>query len=127
MRITALYAALLTPLFILLSARVIQGRRGSKAAMGDAGDKVLRRRIRVHANFAEYVPLALVLIGCAESLQTPALLVHTLGLALLISRVLHAYGMSQERENFYFRVVSVMMTFATLSAAALACFVGALL
>ncbi|PWN86793.1 membrane-associated protein in eicosanoid and glutathione metabolism [Acaromyces ingoldii] len=127
MRITALYAALLTPLFVLLSARVIQGRRSNKAAMGDAGDKALRRRIRVHANFTEYVPFALVLIGCAESLQTPSLLVHTLGLALLTSRVLHSYGMSQERENFNFRVAGMAMTFATLSTAALTCFVGALL
>ena len=73
MAVTALYAALLTPLFILLSARVIGARRASSAALGDGGDPVLLRRMRVQANFAAVIaggrlvhdgPLA----GIAESI-----------------------------------------------------------
>jgi uncharacterized protein len=62
MPITAFYAALLAPLFILLAVRVIRQRRGARVAIGDGGDKLLLRRMRVHANFAEYVPFALVLM-----------------------------------------------------------------
>ena len=68
MPITALYAGLLAPLFLLLSVRVIRQRRGAKVAVrGDGGDAMLLRRMRVHANFAEYVPLALLLMALAEN------------------------------------------------------------
>ena len=65
MEITALYASLLAPLFILLSARVIGARRSAKVPVGDGGNTVLLRRMRVHANFAEYVPFALLLMALA--------------------------------------------------------------
>ena len=65
MVVTAFYAALLAPLFVVLSVRVILFRRGSGSTLGDGGDPVLLRRIRVQANFAEYVPLALILMGLA--------------------------------------------------------------
>ena len=47
MPITALYAGLLAPLFILLSMRVIRRRRGAKVAVGDGGDMALLRRIEI--------------------------------------------------------------------------------
>ena len=126
MPITALYAGLLVPLFLFLSFRVIGGRRGARVAVGDGGDKDLLRRMRVHANFAEYVPLALVLIGLAESLSTDARLLHLLGIALVLGRIVHAYGVSQTREILAFRVTGMMMTFTVLLVAAAACMFGAL-
>ena len=82
MPITALYAALLTALFVALSVRVVAARRGSGAALGDGGNPDLLRRIRVQGNFAEYVPLALILSGLAEGLHTSVWLLHLLGLRL---------------------------------------------
>jgi len=46
--------------------------------------------MRVHANFAEYVPLALLLIFFVEHDGTKTLLVHSLCIALLSGRLLHA-------------------------------------
>ncbi len=43
-----------------------------------------------------------------------ALLVHGLGLCLLVGRAAHAWGVSQARENFRFRVAGMAMTFTTL-------------
>ena len=54
MVITVFYGSLLAPLFIMLAVRVIGVRRTARIALGDGGDDLLRRRIRVHANFAEY-------------------------------------------------------------------------
>ena len=51
MPVTALYAGLLAPLFLFLSARVIAARRGAQTALGDGGDPALLRRMRVQANF----------------------------------------------------------------------------
>lgn len=126
MPVTALYASLLTPLFLLLASRVIRARRGAGVAVGDGGDASLMRRMRVLANFAEYVPLALLLLALAESLGTSIWLLHALGLALLGGRLIHAFGMSQAEEKLSFRVVGVATTFWTLGIAALACFYGAL-
>jgi uncharacterized membrane protein YecN with MAPEG domain len=125
MPITALYAGLLAPLFIFLSMRVIRRRRGAKVAVGDGGDMALLRRMRVHANFAEYVPFALLLMALAENLGTWPWLLHLLGLVLLAGRVAHAYGVSQPKETFAFRVGGMMATFAMIGAAAAACFFGA--
>ena len=127
MPITALYAALLTVLFVVLSVRVIAMRRGTGAALGDGGNPELLRRIRVQGNFAEYVPLALILLGLAEGLHTPAWLLHLLGLALLIGRLLHAYGVSRTTEQFAFRVSGVACTLTMLISAAISCITAALL
>lgn len=126
MPITALYAALLASLFVFLSIRVIRQRRGAKVALGDGGDKQLLRRMRVHANFAEYVPLTLLLMGLAESLSTYPLLLHAMGIVLLGGRLSHAYGVSQPAEVFRFRVTGMACTFTVMLVAALACLFGSL-
>jgi uncharacterized membrane protein YecN with MAPEG domain len=95
MPITAFYASLLAFLFVLLSVRVIAQRREARVEIGVGESKELLRRSRVHANFAEYVPLALLMLAFAESLKTPSIVLHLLGLALLAGRLLHAYGLSQ--------------------------------
>ena len=74
MPITAVYAALLTLLFVFLSGRVIAWRRAQRIEIGDGADKELLRRMRVHANFVEYTPFFLVLMALAESLATPKLI-----------------------------------------------------
>jgi uncharacterized membrane protein YecN with MAPEG domain len=124
MPITALYAGLLVALFISLAIRVIRARRGARVALGDGGNTDLLRRMRVHANFAEYVPLALVLMALAESLQTEARLIHGLGIVLVSGRVVHAFGMSQAKENILLRVIGVAATFTVLLMAAAACIFG---
>jgi uncharacterized membrane protein YecN with MAPEG domain len=126
MPITALYAGILAPILILLSGRVIRQRREAKVAVGDGGSQMLLRRMRVQANFVEYVPFALLLMAFAESLQTWAWYMHLLGVVLLAGRASHAYGVSQLRENFTFRVFGMAATFSVIGAAAAACIFGAL-
>lgn len=96
-------------------------RRSARVAVGDGGDAELRRRMRVQANFAEYVPFALLLMALSEGLGAPGWLLHALGLALLAGRIAHAWGMSQAREVFAFRVGGMMATFAVILLAALLC------
>ena len=126
MPVTAFYAGLLAAIFILLSVRVIGVRRSDKIAIGDGGNATLIRRMRVHANFAEYVPLTLVLLALSESVQVDARILHALGIALVIARCLHAYGMSQPKEDFRFRVAGVATTFGVMVCTALLCFFGSL-
>jgi uncharacterized membrane protein YecN with MAPEG domain len=122
MAITALYASLLAVLFVLLSVRVIAQRRQARVEIGSGDSAELLRRMRVHANFAEYVPFALVLLALAESMKVPSPLLHMTGLILLAGRVIHAYGLSQTPHNMRMRVYGMMMTFVAIAAAALFCF-----
>ena len=93
LRITAFYAALLAVLFLYLSVRVIGWRRERRVEFGHGEDFELLRRMRVHANFAEYVPFALLLMALAESMVPPDLVVHLAGLLLdrraRVARVWH--------------------------------------
>lgn len=101
--ISPLYIAVFSLMFALLSLRVIRLRQTVRVAIGDGGDKALRRAIRVHGNFAEYVPLTLILIFAAESVGVSTEWIHGLGIALFVGRLLHAYGVSQVKERLLFR------------------------
>lgn len=91
--ITGLYAGLCGLLSIRLSWKVIVERRRSKVGLGDGGDPELERAIRVHANFIEYTPFALVLLALTEMSGVADPVVHGFGIALVLARVLHAQGL----------------------------------
>ena len=117
MTITPVYAALLGLLFIALSVRVIRLRRTRKVAIGVKGDPVIERAMRVHANFAEYAPLALLLIAMLELKGAAGLWIHALGALLLAGRALHAYGLSRPDEDFRFRVAGMSLTLSAIGLA----------
>jgi uncharacterized membrane protein YecN with MAPEG domain len=117
--IVPFYAALLALLFVALSIRVIKTRRRERVAIGDGDNPRLRRAIGVHNNFAQYVPLALLLLAFVELAAAPILLVHILCLMLLIGRCVHAYGVSQDSENYRLRIIGIWLTFASIALAAL--------
>ena len=122
MPITAFYASLLVPLYILLAARTILMRFSARVSVGDGGDKELLRRMRVHANFAEYVPFALLLMGLAESLALDARLLHGVGIVLALGRFAHAYGMSRRKEILPLRTGGMIATLSVLIVLAASCF-----
>ena len=114
------YAAILVLIFVFLSARVIQMRASAKIGIGTGNDPAMERRIRVHGNFAEYVPLALLLLAFMEMQQQSRYLIHILCIVLIVARIVHAIGVTPVNENFPMRVASVLATFAVLVIAALA-------
>jgi len=95
--ITGLYASLLALLFITLAINIIRLRYQYKTGIGDGGHETLAKAIRVHGNFAEYIPMALLMLGIYEvNGATPAVL-HALGAVLFIGRILHAVGLSKTK------------------------------
>mgnify|MGYP001166073265 FL=1 len=119
LKIVPAYAAILSMLFIYLTWRVVKQRRKARVALGDGNNPALRRAIGVHNNFAQYVPLALVLITFVELNHAPAYVTQALCIVLLLARFLHAYGVSQEKENFKLRKTAVLSTLAVYVAAAI--------
>lgn len=116
--IVPIYAAIFAILFVALSIRVIGARRIARVALGAGGNSALERRIRVQGNFAEYVPLALILFAFIELQGWSRWLVHALCVCLLAGRLLHAYGVSQDPEDFRIRVTAMVLTFTSLLTAA---------
>ncbi|MFN8702730.1 MAG: MAPEG family protein [Rhodospirillales bacterium] len=110
--VVPIYAALLAILFVVLSIRAIGARRIAKVAVGPLGREALDRRLRVHANCAEYAPFALLLLALAEARGAPGFALHAGAAVLVLGRLSHAWGMSRVPENFGFRVAGMGMTFA---------------
>ncbi|MDX2289384.1 MAG: MAPEG family protein [Hyphomicrobiaceae bacterium] len=115
MPITTLYAVPLAMLYVYLSFRVISHRRAARVEIGDGADRELLRRMRVHANCAEYLPIALVLMGLAESVGAPALVLHGIGAMLLAGRLMHAYALSQTPHILRVRVLGMVLTFTAIA------------
>ncbi len=121
MRVTALYAGLLTLLYLALTARIILYRRRHRIDMGDADDPLLRRYVRGHANCIEYVPLGLLLLALLELGGRPGWLLQLCGLMLLVGRLAHAWSFSTAPLREPSRVLGMTLTLGMLTLAALAC------
>jgi uncharacterized membrane protein YecN with MAPEG domain len=115
---TAPYAALLGLLFTLLTLRVFRERMRARVMIGSGEDRLLERAVRAHGNFAEFVPLVLVLVGLAEAMGLAGWAVHGLGGALVVARVCHAWGISREPDVSALRGIGATLTLAVLAVAA---------
>jgi uncharacterized membrane protein YecN with MAPEG domain len=121
MVVTPLYAGLLTLWLMLLSLRVIDRRRAARVSLGDGGNGALQRAIRGQANFAEYVPLALLLLAILELSHFSIYMLHALGILLVVARVLHGYALSFTRDFAFGRYWGALLTFVVMIAEALMC------
>jgi uncharacterized membrane protein YecN with MAPEG domain len=121
MVVTPLYAALLTLWMLVLSMRVITWRRKARVSLGDGGNPALQRAIRGHANFAEYVPLALLLLLILELSRFSIYVIHAIGLTLLVARLLHGYALSFTAEYKFGRYWGAVLTFVVIIVEAVLC------
>lgn len=109
--VTAFYASLLGLCYVYLSLIVIGVRRKNLIGIGDGDNAELRRVIRVHSNFNEYVPITLILLVCLELNTHWHWMLHVSGCLLLIGRLLHAYGLRHHEGASWQRFAGMIMTF----------------
>ena len=121
--ITPVYAAICALIYVVLSVRTLLLRRQGRVAIGDGNQPVLSRAIRAHANFSEYVPLALILMFFLEVSGAAGGWMHVLGAMLILGRVSHAFGVSQVDENYIYRVSGMALTFTVIISAAARIFI----
>lgn len=121
MLVTATYAGLLALLYVVLSMRVVQMRGKGMPSLGDGGNVDLQRRIRGHGNFAEYVPLLLLMLALLENGGLPAAWLHVLGATLLVARLLHGYALSFTAGFKFGRFWGTVLTFLLLLACGVLC------
>jgi len=113
------YAAIFALLYIGLTVRVISLRNSKRVSLGSGGDPVLERAIRIHANFIEYVPLALILLTAIEMQRRSHYVLHVLCLLLLVGRICHFMALSRENTVNPLRGVGVGLTVLVLAVAAI--------
>ena len=118
--VTALYAGLCGLLLLLLAGLVVNQRRITRVGLGDGGKEILARSMRVQANFVEYVPSIVVLLGLWELNGAPHRLLHAAGLLLVISRVFHAWGFSHSSGESFGRMVGTAGTWIALTGLSIA-------
>ena len=110
MPISALYAAIIAVLWLVLSVRVIRFRRAAGVSVGHADNLILERRIRAHGNLAEYAPIGLIALLILEFSGTSALILHGLGILLVAGRGLHAWALSLPQGSPFGRSAGMALT-----------------
>ncbi len=113
--ITAFYAALMALWFLALAVPISRRRMKERIGIGDGGNAELARAIRVHANAVEWVPSVLLLLLVAELNRAPSLLLHGCGVALVIGRLLHAYGLNRSPWHSFGRFWGTGLSWTTLA------------
>ena len=119
-KITLLFTALHVLLLLCLLVPISRHRYRLRIGIGDGGDAALQRKIRVHANFIESAPLALLMLGLLEMSGLAPAWLWSLGTALLLGRVMHAIGFSRRSGYSFGRFYGTALTWAALLAMALA-------
>lgn len=117
--VTMLVAGLHGLLLLVLLMPIVAARRGRRIGLGDGGDAVLLQRIRVHANFVEYVPFALLLLALLELGGLDRVWVAALGGVLFVGRVLHAIGLSRSAGVSFGRLWGTVLTWGMVLTASL--------
>ena len=111
--ITLTIAGAAAILHVWLSLRVSRLRRPLKIGVGDGGNEVLARRMRAHGNFAENMPILLVLVGFLELATGGNLWLWGAAIAFVVARIAHAFGMDRPGAN-PLRVVGISVSWLVL-------------
>jgi uncharacterized protein len=108
--ITGLYAGIQAIIAFVLVAPIgrMRGRLG--ISLNDGSNPALTVAVRRHANWAEHVPFALLLMGLLELNGGSPMLLHGLGIALVIGRIAHPFGLRTEKVNVPQRIVGAALT-----------------
>ena len=119
MIVTELYAGLLALFFFVLSMRVIAVR--GRVSLGDGGDPMVLRRMRGHANFAEYVPFILLMMAFLEYRHAAGWELHAMGMALVLGRLLHGIALSFTPKWWFGRFFGSVLTIGLLTVCGIRC------
>jgi uncharacterized protein len=91
----------------------------SVRSVGDDG--ILQRKVRAHANFAEYVPHGLLFVIGLELMQAQVWLVWLLGSMLTVARIAHAYGVITKYGPSLGRAIGFFLTWFVYIIGSIAC------
>ena len=112
--ITLTIAGALALIALWLSARVSRLRMRDKVSIGDGGNLTIVTRMRAHANFVEYAPLFLILLGLVELARGSQTWLWATAILFVLGRLAHAFGMDRPAPNAL-RIGGMIATYAPLT------------
>ena len=116
--ITLTIAGAAALLNLWLGMRVSQLRIRYKVAIGDGGNARIAARMRAHANFVEYVPTFLILLGLVELARGTQTWLWAVGILFVLGRLIHPFGMDRPAPNLL-RMGGTAITWLTLAGLAI--------
>lgn len=112
--VTSFYAAILALFYVVLAALVIRQRFKHRVGLGTGTEPQLLQTVRMHGNFAEYVPFLLILLALLEIQQSPLWQLHLVAGLTLAGRLLHAIGLWRSSGTSVPRFFGMISTFTAL-------------
>jgi uncharacterized membrane protein YecN with MAPEG domain len=113
--ITGVFAAVIGILLLVLSAVVVKYRIKYGKDIGTTEDLDFKAAVRAHGNLMEYAPLTLLMLGIAELNGVSSGFIYWVGMAFVLGRILHAWGMFQGQGGPHkARMVGILLTWATI-------------
>lgn len=117
--ILILTTGILGVIFFALTVWVVTYRNKTKLMLGDGTGtglpdaQGLQVAVRGHANFAEFVPMILIILACLAHEGAGSLFFLALCGALVLGRILHPIGICNLKPNVP-RALGAMLTWAVL-------------
>jgi hypothetical protein len=109
-----IYAALNALIMLVLSVLVVRARVATQTTIGDGGKAEMAGPLRAHANNAEYVPMALILLwALASPLGGSVWMIHGVGASLTVGRILHAIGLTGSTGPSTLRLIGTTLTWVS--------------
>ncbi len=88
----SLYLAFNLILLLVLGWRTAKARLATGIGLGHGDNEDMMRTMRIHANFTEYAPLAMIGLLALAALGAPVMLIHGLGGVFTLARIGHGFG-----------------------------------
>lgn len=101
-------------ILVVLSAAVVRLRIKHRVGTGDGEVTPLRRAVRAQGNAAEYMAMGLLVVAATELRGAPPFVVHALGAALTLGRLLHPIPYLLNGP-FVFRQIGAALTLSVLA------------
>lgn len=121
-QIVGVYVGINLLINLYLALRVSIERGKSNILSGTDGNEALYNANRAHVLNVEYTPLGLIGIVVLHLLSSSIYIIHVVGIALTLGRVLHAIGLSSNaRISTKPRMIGTVLTWVSQLVAAIAC------
>ncbi len=118
--VTILYAGIFGLLLLVLSLNIFREYIRLAINSQSRNEELWRRAERAQHSFVEFVPMCLLLMFLIEVHGAPTPVLHSLGIMLLIARVLHAYGVGKDSAANVMRIIGTQTTYLILMISSLA-------
>lgn len=103
--------------YILLTLNVVRMRWATKTGLGVGEDRRMLKAVRVHGNFAEYIPLVFIGIILMEVRGAGSTWLHSLYAAAFLARILITFGITKTSNFSPYRFLGNCLTYIVLLSA----------